>query len=436
MLLGAELVRRRWPLLGGIGLLWAALGLFIFVDALDGVTLIPVSGFGTLIMVEGGMALLVAAGSTGAARRMRCAKGAGLLLIGFLAIETSGAAGDIALALLIGLGFMADGVLKIASARVVRFRGWRTAQAMGVLSLVLAAFTLQPWPTWYVGTIGCNVGIALFLSGLAAIVLANRLRRLLPGAPISELLDPAIGFVPPDDWDSEFADPGDLIVHVWTPVGTIAGKDRDSGLVRRAVVERYIAAVDRAGVVSTGHAALELGPSLYISHYPGREIERSPDSFRRILRATQDNDIPGVFKPGYAAEAAEWCASTHQVRFSRCDRSRLRLFWACYRMDDTYNLTSRNCSSVVIAALDAALEGALHAGSASPIRPWLSIVRAIWSPEFWAATVLRRRAETMAWTPGLVLDYARAMAAVVEPQEERWAARLSALRQVRRKSRR
>ena len=34
--------------------------------------------------------------------------------------------------------------------------------------------------------------------------------------------------------------------------------------------------------------------------------------------------------------------------------------------------------------------------------------------------LIRQRAESMAWTPGLVLDYARAMGAVIHPPEMLW----------------
>ena len=432
ILLGAELVRRRWPVLAAMGALWAGLGLFVFLDAFNNNMLIPISGLGYLLLAEGLLSLLAGAGTLGMARRMRWGKGVSLLVIGFLAIDLSGVSGDIALALIIGLGFMTDGVLKIIAARVVRFRGWRTSQAMGVLSIVLAVLTLQPWPTWYAGTIGCNVGIALVLSGLGAILLASRLRRLAPGASISELLYPAVAFASSPTAVDGAAAPGELIVHVWTPTGSAKLEPRPRRRRRRVLVERYIAATDCDGVVSTGHAALELAPDVYISHYPAAEIQRSPDNFGKVLRATTDNDLPGRFQPSYAIESAGWCGSTQQVRFARFDAARLRAFWQEYRKNEMYNLTSRNCSSVVAAALDVALDGALARHRASRTSSWMAAVRAISSPELWAATMLRRRAETMAWTPGLLLDYARAMSGVVEAPVPRWIAPLGqAVRRIR-----
>jgi hypothetical protein len=197
----------------------------------------------------------------------------------------------------------------------------------------------------------------------------------------------------------------DLVVHVWTPTG------RRRNARQRPLIDRYIAAVDHKGRISTGHAALELAPNVYISHYPAVEIDRSPEEFRRVLRASVDNDIPGRFLPSYAEEAAGWCEATEHIRFTRIDRLRVRHFWRAYRSDTAYNLTSRNCSSAVVNALDAALEGVLGQTE----RPWRAFFRAITTPELWIAGVLRRRAEAMAWTPGLVLDYARLLHVVVEP---------------------
>jgi hypothetical protein len=181
--------------------------------------------------------------------------------------------------------------------------------------------------------------------------------------------------------------------------------------VHRPIVDRYIAAVDANGVISTGHAALEVRPDLYISHYPAIEIDHSPDAFLHVLRATKDNDVEGTFQPSYEHESARWCEATVNVEFERYDPARLRAFWDRYRRDATYNLTNRNCSSTVVHSLETALEGILAGRSLG--RNYF--IRALCSPELMAAAQVRRRAETMAWTPGLALDYARALTGVLKP---------------------
>lgn len=412
LLLGQEVIRRRWWALLATGLLWGGVGIFLLIDALDGRTLIPPRFFGWFILPEAALSLLAALGSHGTARRLRLVKGLALLGIALLLLSGYHRANFI-LALILGAGFLIDGGLRIASALVVRFSGWRGALAVGVFEILLAIWTLQPWPTWYEATVGCNVGLIMAVTGFGMVHLALRLRRLPPGASITALFSRnplARMLLPLATEGPEDIPPGSLVVHVWTPTGTA------STPLRQRAVSRYIAAVDAQGVISTGHAALELAPDLYISHYPAVEIDRSSADFARVLRATADNDVPGRFQPSYAEEAAGWCPSTVQVVIQDFDARRLRGFWAQYRRDETYNLTNRNCSSAVADALDAALEGAF----VKRRRPVLSVLGAITNPELWAAGLIRQRAESMAWTPGLVLDYARAMSAVVHPPETFW----------------
>ena len=95
------------------------------------------------------------------------------------------------------------------------------------------------------------------------------------------------------------------------------------------------------------------------------------------------------------------------MRIRNYDAAKLQAFWDVYRQDATYNLTHRNCSSSVSRALEAALDGVvgrLH----GPQAGWRVLLRLLLTPELWVASQIRKRALTMAWTPGLTLDYARA----------------------------
>ena len=145
-------------------------------------------------------------------------------------------------------------------------------------------------------------------------------------------------------------------------------------------------------------------------------MTRSPDDFRRTLRATAENDVPGRFLPSYAEEAAGWCESNAKITFRNYHPAGLKVFWSSYREDDTYNLTNRNCSSSVAHALEAALIGVL---TRQPLSSRV-FLRMIFSSEFWVACRIRKQAETMAWTPGLVRDYARALSAIVGPPPAPW----------------
>jgi len=254
------------------------------------------------------------------------------------------------------------------------------------------------------------------------ILLAVRVRRMKtnPAVPDSESPPCTIAPTPGEKparmiWDGPPAPhESALTVHVWTPVGSSKTQAR-----RQLIVDRYIAAVDRNGAISTGHAALESPEGIYISVYPAVEIARSPEDFARLLRATRDNDVPCVFQPDYQTESSAWCPSTMQVRIRNYDPQRLARFWEAYKVNATYNLTYRNCSSTVARALEAAIEGASSRvwGSGGG---WHPFDRILTTPELWVAAQVRKRAATMAWTPGLTLDYARALSMLADPRPNGW----------------
>ncbi len=76
----------------------------------------------------------------------------------------------------------------------------------------------------------------------------------------------------------------------------------------------------------------------------------------------------------------------------------LRNFWLSNASDTRYNLTSRNCSTSVIQALDVATEGLLGERGLQGL--WV-----LFNPDFLLLSLVRSRAEGMTWTPGLVMDY-------------------------------
>lgn len=410
LLLGTDFIKRRWPLLAAIGVLWAALGAAIFIDALDGVMYFPIHVFGYLVLIEAVVTLVVSSPRPGTTAVLRKARGAAFLVLGLLIIDAHHAA-SVILAMLFGLCFLVDGGFRIAAAAVVRFSGWRLSLMTGVLEVLFAAFMFEPYPTFYAGTVPYCIGMGLFLSGMGLLRQAVRLKRLPDNAALSLLL--AHGLPPTERELKPEPVPGaagELVVHVWTPTGSA------EDVVPQPLVDRYIAAVDGKGVVSTGHAALECAPDIYVSHYPAVEIDRTGGDFAQMLRATAENNVDGKFQPSYAIESAGWCDSTTQVRFTDYDRGRLQAFWQRYSQDTTYNLTSRNCSSTVAHCLEAALEGSLaREGGGLAV-----FLRAMLNPELWVAAQLRKRAEAMAWTPGLVLDYARAMNAAIQPAPWGW----------------
>lgn len=423
LLLGPDFMRRRWLTLAFLGSVVALLGIATAVDALDGVLYFPLHLFGYLLLAEGLITAAVASTPLASGRgvryrALRYVKSALFIVIGVLVINRHHAS-VVVLALLFGILFLVAGVLRMAAGYVVRFPGWRGSMLAGAAELLLAGFILEPWPTHYVGTVPYCIGFGLLFTGVGAARLAWRIHRWSPGSSLLEGVQATSAVSAPDS--GKPSEP--LIVHVWTPLGSAENP------VRRPVVDRYIAAVDGKGVISTGHAAMELAPDIYISHYPAVEIDRSPDDFANTLKATVENNVPGLFQPHYAHEVAAWCESTEKVAFHRYSPARLRAFWRAYRADDTYNLTYRNCSSTVVNALEAALEGSLGGDG----RGWGAFWRVLVSPELWVASQLHRRARTMAWTPGLALDYVRALHGLVHPAPLGW---MTLLQLTRRNARR
>ncbi|WP_083444524.1 HdeD family acid-resistance protein [Herbaspirillum rhizosphaerae] len=435
LLLGADFIRRYWPVLALIGLAWGVIGVSLCIDALDGVLVFPLTLFGYLLLLESLATLFLASSGIGAQKSLRYLKGGLFLLISLLVISLH-PTGDMVLAMLFGAAFTIGGGLQIASALVVRFPSWRMALAGGVGQILIAIFFFQPYPTHYKGTLPYCIGMGLIFSGWNLIWLASRTRRLPRTASISQLslrnadsdrpLDAGShdGQAPAAGGVADVAGAVPMTVHVWTPVGS--AKEQT---LNRPIVNRYIAAVDASGTVSTGHAALEIAPSLYISLYPAEEIDRSPDQFARLLRATPDNNVRGRYLSDYPSEAASWCPSTERISFRDYDLQRLQQFWLQYRQEEIYNLTHRNCSSTVAHALEAALEGVIGRRAGH----WLAFVKILFTPEVWVASQIHKRAATMAWTPGLTLDYARALRAVVHPRPLSWVGSLQlAIRRSRR----
>ncbi|KJK25655.1 hypothetical protein UB46_03065 [Burkholderiaceae bacterium 16] len=427
LLIGAQAFRARWKALMALGAACLLAGAASVLGITDWYLFDLIDVFGVIFLIEGLVALIEIARQPGRYGGAIALHAVAMLVLGFLAIDIPWD-NNIASTVLFGAAFLVDGLLRIAAALVIRFRAWGGSLAMGVAELVVAALIWTDWPVPHRLTFPFVVGLALLVSGWILLRLAREFRQLPAGASVTSMpffsaqnwhwrdTLPTFAVTPPPDTGRE------LNVYVWTPTGSASDPQR------RLVVDRYIAAVDGRGRISTGHAAMELLPDLYISLYPAAEIDRSPGEFQTILRADAGNDVPGRFLPSHPEEVAAWCAPDQLVVFRHFNPAALQAFWEAYRQDATYNLTSRNCSSTVALALDAALEGVVGRQ-----KPWYRFFLLVTDPNLWLLAVLRARAESMTWTPGLVLDYARVLRRVSECQGERWLVRrLNSLRWGRR----
>lgn len=424
LLFGVDFVRSKAKYLLVIGMLWGVLGVSIFIDGLDGVTYFPLRTFGALLLLESLVTLSIASSGVGAQKTVLYFKG-GIFCFVAILILSDKPYSNLLLAIVFGFAFFVIGLFVISSAWVVRYPLWKNAILSGISQILFAIFMFSPYPTHYKATIPVFLGTLMFTSCINTVRLAHRASRISEGLSIFELMAPSdiqygLKKHPTprasrnDDVRTDFSGP--LTVHIWTPEGTA-----NTSPVPRPVINRYIAAVDTEGVISTGHAALELPPGVYISLYPAADIDRSPSEFLNILKATQDNNVPGIFQPDYASEAANWCASDRKIHFEQYNGMALLRYWQDYQMTTTYNLTYRNCSSSVAYALEASLDGVLSEQS----KNLGTTLRTLFMPELWIAAQIRKRALSMAWTPGLVMDYARALRSVVHPVSDSWYQRLT-----------
>ena len=205
--------------------------------------------------------------------------------------------------------------------------------------------------------------------------------------------------------ESATADRPLLTVHIWQ--ATDAAPNR----IRLPVFEKYILTISRNGRAYSGHAALESGTDVYISHHPRDRLQITTQNALQKFQATPANNLPGRWGTRYADEA-QVRPSLVQVPLTAYNRLYLQQFWAKYRQDDTYNFTNRNCSSAVVFALEAALEGVFAH------RPfWRTLGRLAVSADMWAAASIRARANALSWTPGLVLDYVMLLQRITDPAQ-------------------
>jgi len=177
ILLGVDYLRTRWRSLQRIGCVSLLLGMVVFIDALDGALYFPIMPFAFLLLLEGLATLAVAWTGMGGQRTLRYVKGLAFCFAAAL-ILAGHHHGHFILSMIFGTLFLADGLLQIVSARVVRYRTWKLAVIGGVVEIALAIFFYQPYPTHYVGTVPYCLGLGLMFGGWNLILLSTRVRRL------------------------------------------------------------------------------------------------------------------------------------------------------------------------------------------------------------------------------------------------------------------
>ncbi|MES2946763.1 MAG: hypothetical protein V4772_28190 [Pseudomonadota bacterium] len=422
ILFGGDALIQRWKFFLAAGLLTMALAAATLIDLFDGAAQIAIWVLGGMLLMQGVAEVVVGATHSRARRGFEMLRGAAMVVFASLVLDfpwdNSIAAGAIFAA-----AFTSSGLLRIASSLLIRYPGWRLSAFMGGFYLLLALLLATRWPLPDELNVSFCVGLAFMGAGYVLLRGAWRLRRLPAGSRLASIYmyqrkhrkkparndlantaqampTPAVSPEPGPDADA-------MVVHIWTAAGQVA-----SERIRLPLIDRYIFALSNKGGVSTGHVALECG-GLYISHHPRVKLQISRDNLLDQVQAVSDNNHSGMWLPTYAGEAEATRPSTLRVRFRVFNPQYLAAFWATYQLDDTYNLTSRNCSVAVTEAIDAAVEG-VFAGQ--PF--WRTLLRLVLHPDMWLAGSIRVQAESMAWTPGLALDYASALRRITDSRHD------------------
>lgn len=404
--MGGPALRASWPWLLLTGLLCIAASAGIVLDMLDHSTLlIPLCLLGIFLSVEGLMqawrARVVASGGWRAKL-----KALSLIVLGAMMLAAPQVKG-LSLAWLFAIAFIFDGGFRIISCSLMRCRRWQYKLAIGGAEWLFSLLIVSDWPLPHRVTIPLGFAVLLLGWAFSLLQMAWQIRALPPNTSVAALpLFTRKGLRRPHGFDylhppyagEPVSTP--LTIYIWTPLGSgnVAG--------RRPWFDRWVAAIDHRGQVSTGHTALEMGDSLYVSLYPVEDMTCNLSGFLRMLHAREENDVAGFHQRSFAREVKTWCLPDKRLSLRRYNQQALSHYWARHGQDCRYNLTSRNCSTSVMQALDVATEGLLGTHG----------YEALLNPDFWLLSLIRSRAEGMTWTPGLVMDYVSVLNRVLESE--------------------
>ncbi len=442
ILFGADALIRRWRFFMATGVLTMLVAAITLIDLFDGVADLASWTLGALLLVQGVVELAIGATHTRARRGFEMLRGAAMGVFGCLLLDFPWD-NAIASGVIFASAFAFNGLLRIGASLLIRHANWRQSIGVGCGYLLLALLLVTSWPLPDRLNVSFCVGLAFMAGGYVLVRGAWRLKNLPAGSRLAaidlyrrqrphiglngqmQLADDSLKLTKltrrakvaasaasadmavTKQSDAAAPDDGSMVVHVWTAIGQ-AANDR----IRLPIIDRYIFALTRKGSVSTGHVALACG-ALYISHHPRVRLEITRENLFEQVQAVSDNNHPGMWLPSYEGEASATRPSTLRIRFRVFNPAYLEAFFAEYRRNDTYNLTSRNCSVAVTEAIDAALEGVF---AHKPF--WPTLLRLALNPDMWLAGSIRVRAESMAWTPGLALDYAAALRRITHPRQQ------------------
>lgn len=256
LLLGTKYIKRNALYLSVAGIIWMVCGLLIFIDGLDNHPYFPLKTFGCILLLESLLTLSVMSSVEGTKKSILFFKG-GIFFLVALLILVGKTYSNLLLALIFAFSFFLIGFFTTLSSFVVRYPHWKKALFYGLSLMLFSLFLLLH----HAAAISFFIGLQLIVSGLSCVGIARKTWRMENGTSIFQLIQPGdvlLSYVPLREGkgaapvaESKKRNTTPLIVHIWTPEESAATQP-----VPRPIINRYIAAVDADGVISTGHAAL------------------------------------------------------------------------------------------------------------------------------------------------------------------------------------
>lgn len=411
LLMGGPTLRAGWPYLTLLGVLCVGACGGILMDLLQhGSLSFPLHVLGMFLAVEGLVEAVGAIYKPAGIGWSLLTKSAVLMLLGvvvFLAPYDSGLGISLAFASI----FLLDGGFRVISSSLMRCRRWTRKLALGCAEIVFGVLIATHWPLSPHVIVSLCFALLLAGWGINLLTMAAQIHALPENVSVAALplftrkglrAPHGLDYVHPPLSNAPVSDP--LNVYIWTPLGSgdVSG--------RRPWFDRWVAAIDHRGEVSTGHTSLEMGDELYISLYPTEDLSLTLRGFLQTLRAREEFDVEGFLRPSLEKEIKAWCRPDKRLVLPHYNQVALRNYWRSNASHTHYNLTSRNCSTSVMQALDVATEGLL--GQRGFKGFWVLL-----NPDFWLLSLVRSRAEGMTWTPGLVMDYCQLLCRVLASAE-------------------
>ncbi len=312
--------------------------------------------------------------------------------------------------LLLAIVFLADGVLCMFFAVVMRYWRWYQRMLQDIIQIAVGLFILLEEPPHFSYMIfPLYLAFQLMLLAINFLRLSWQISRLPDNTSVTTLPMFAVyGTRRPRPWryhhpaSQSSASQSPLIINIWMPVG--------STWVTRCfpLLNRWVFAIDHKGMVSTGHISLEKGNEFYISHYPKDDIDFSAGDFIRALRADEKFDVHGHYRFSLPEDIAEYSTPYRKLEVPYYNEEALDNYWAMATKAPRYNPASFNCASSAVMALDVAIEGVLADRG-------IAIYLLLLDSNFWLLYLLRSHAESMAWTPGSAMDYISLLNRLTDP---------------------